>query len=156
MKSSCSTSISSSGFLGWPTGILVDASKGTPTDNNIRANTLFIQNSIVAGSATPVGYSANASSPTGWNIDSARNWFLTPAYGNGILTENSEVKIAAAFNYNSPDFTPQEGSPLLTGAAFNNTKLTGFTPVTYRGAVGPAGTADADWWKGWTKLNLAL
>ena len=149
-------SIFNSVIMGYPTGLLVDASKGTPTDNNIKANTLNIQSTIVAGSATPVSYSASTTAPTGWTLDSARNWFLTPAYGNSILVTNDEVKLAAPYNYSNPDFTPQDGSPLLTGASFTNLKVTGFTPVTYRGAVGPAGTPDADWWKGWSKLNLSL
>ena len=134
--------------MGYPIGVLIDASKGTPTDNNITANTLLIQNTLVAGSATPVSYAANTSSPTGW--------FLTTAYGNAILATNDEVKLSAPFNYANPDFTPVDGSPLLTGASFTSTKLTGLTPVTYRGAVGPAGSADADWWKGWSKLNIGL
>lgn len=156
IRRNSSISIFNSVIMGYPTGVLIDASKGTATDNNIRNKTLFIENSIVAGCATPVNYSANASSPTGWTVDSASTWFLTPAYGNSILATNDDVKLKDAYNYINPDFTPMEGSPLLSGATFTNTKLTGLTPVTYRGAVGPAGSADADWWKGWSKLNLGL
>lgn len=156
IRRNSSISIYNSVIMGYPTGVLIDASKGTPTDNNIRANTLFIKNSIVAGCATPVNYSVSVNSPTGWTVDSANTWFLTPAYGNSILAANDDVKLKDAYNYSNPDFTPMDGSPLLSGALFTDTKLTGFTPVTYRGAVGPAGSADADWWKGWSKLNLGL
>jgi hypothetical protein len=142
--------------MGYPTGVLIDASKGTPTDNNITANQLFVQNTIIAGCAKPTDYSASSTAATGWTADAVNNWFITPAYGNTIFATNDEVKLAAPFNYALPDFTPQAGSPLLTGASFTNSKLSGFTPVTYIGAVGPAGTADADWWKGWSKINLAL
>ena len=75
-----------------------------------------------------------------------------PANNNSILTNSSDVKLADAFNVTgSPDYTPQTGSPLLTGATFTNAKLTGtaFAPVTYRGAVGPGDT----WWKGWTSFK---
>jgi len=150
-------SIFNSVIMGYPTGLLLDASKGTPTDNNIRTNTLQIQNTIISGCATPLSYAASTT-PTGWTNDSLSAWFNNSAFGNSILNTNDEVKLTAPFNYATPDFTPQAGSPLLTDAAFADPKLTGnfFTPVTYRGAVGPAGTPDADWWKGWSKLDLGL
>lgn len=151
-------SIFNSVIMGYPTGILIDASKGTPTDNNIKSGTLKIHNTIVAGCDTAVKYAASSSSPTGWTLDSAKNWFLTADYGNGILTTNDDVKLTAPFDYQNPDFTPQAGSPLLTGATFSDPKLSAgfFQPVDFRGAVGPAGSDEADWWKGWTKLDLSL
>lgn len=156
IRRNSSISIFNSVIMGYGTGLLIDASKGTPTDLNIAANTLFVQHTIIAGAATPVNYSASTSSHTDWTPEIATAWFNTTEYGNGILATNDEVKLAAPFNYSSPDFTPQEGSPLLTGADFTNSKLAGLTPTTYRGAVGPVGSADADWYKGWSKLNLGL
>jgi hypothetical protein len=147
-------SIFNSVFLGWGTGLLIDASKGIPTDNNITANTLAVKNTTIAGCPIPVAYSVNASTPTGWNNQSAVNWFNTAAFGNAIFGNVNDVKLAAPFNYTSPDFTPMAGSPLLTNASFTDTKLAGLASVTYTGAVGSAGTADADWWKGWTLLDL--
>jgi hypothetical protein len=157
IRRNSSISIFNSVMMGYPTGLLLDASKGTPTDNNIRANTLQIQNTIISGCATPLSYAASTT-PTGWTNDSLSTWFNNSAFGNSILNTNDEVKLTAPFNYATPDFTPQAGSLLLTGAAFADPKLTGnfFTPVTYRGAVGPSGTPDADWWKGWSKLDLGL
>ncbi len=155
IRRNSSISIFNSVILGYPVGVLIDASKGTPTDNNIRANTLFVQNTVVAGCDKPTNYSANPT-PTGWTADSVSTWFTTPAFGNLTFATTDEVKLAAAFNYTNPDFTPQAGSPLLGAASFTNTKLSGMTQVDYVGAVGPAGSADADWWKGWSKLNLNL
>lgn len=158
IRRNSSISIFNSVIMGWPTGLLIDASKGAPTDNNIRANTLFVQNTVIAGCTKPTDYSAS-STPTGWTATDVNSWFTTAAYGNSILGTVDEVKLAAAFNYANPDFTPQAGSPLLTGASFANAKLSaaaGFTPTTYRGAVGAAGTPDGDWWKGWSKINLSL
>lgn len=156
IRRNSSISIFNSAFLGWPTGLLIDASKGSPTDLNIAANNLFVQNTVIAGCPVPVNYSASSSSPTGWNQQAAIDWFNTTGYGNSSLATNDEVKLASPFNYSNPDFTPLEGSPLLTGAAFTNSKLSGLSSTTYRGAVGPAGSADADWWKGWTTLDLSL
>lgn len=145
-------SIFNSVIMGYPTGILIDASKGTPTDNNIAANTLFVQNTIVAGCAKGVNYSASSTFPTGWTATDVFNWFTKTDFGNSILATNDEVKMTAPFNYTNPDFTPQAGSPLLSGASFANAKLTaGFTATSYRGAVGATGD-DASWWKGWTKF----
>jgi hypothetical protein len=157
IRRNSSISIFNSVIMGYPTGLLIDASKGTPTDNNIKANILQVQNTIIAGCATPLSYAASTT-PTGWTLDSLSKWFLDTTVNNSILNTNDEVKLTAPFNYTTPDFTPQAGSTLLTGAAFADPKLTGnfFSPVTYRGAVGPAGTPDADWWKGWSKLDLGL
>lgn len=151
-------SIFNSVVMGYPTGILIDASKGTPTDNNIKSGALKIQNTIVAGCATPITYSASATTPTGWTADSATNWYLTAIFGNSILSSNDDVKLTAPFDYHNPDFTPQSGSPLLSGTTFTDSKLSGgfFKPVDFRGAVGPTGSDEADWWKGWTKLDLSL
>lgn len=155
IRRNSSISIFNSVIMGYPTGILIDASKGTPTDHNISDGNLAIQNTIVAGCATPLRYAPSSTSPTLWTADSVISWFGSPAYKNGILATNSEVMLVAPFNYSAPDFTPLSGSPLLTDAGFSNSKLTHpfFTPVTYRGAVGGSGN-EATWWKGWSKLNL--
>jgi hypothetical protein len=152
IRRNSSISIFNSVIMGYPKGILIDASKGTPTDNNISGNTLFVQNTIVAGSAKPIDYSASSTAATGWTATDALNWFNTAAYGNSILATNDEVKLTDAFNYSNPDFTPKAGSPLLTGASFANSLLSsGFTATSYRGAVGASGE-DATWWKGWTRF----
>jgi hypothetical protein len=152
VRRNSSISIFNSIFMGWPTGILIDASKGEPTDNNIPAK-LLIQNTIVAGSAKPVNYSASSTAPTGWTAADALSWFNTVDYGNAILATNDEVKLGAPFNYSNPDVTPQAGSPALNGGSFTNGKLSsGFSQVTFRGAVGAAGSEDGEWWKGWTKF----
>lgn len=142
-----SMSIFNSIIMGWPQGLLIDASKGVPTDNNIPAN-LLVQNTILAGNNIPVKYSPSATTPTGATDASILAWFNTPAYGNSILTNSSDAMLAAPFNYASPDFTPGATSPALTGSSFANTG-SGFTNVAYRGAVGPGDT----WFKVWTKYN---
>jgi hypothetical protein len=154
LRRNTSTSIFNSVFMGWPTGLLIDASKGTPVQNNINAGTLFVQNTTISGTATPTKFADNATAPTGWNNTEVLNWFNTAAYNNSILADNADVKLAAAFNYANPDFTPQAGSPLLNAAGFTHSKVaSGFTVVNFRGAVGAAGTPEGEWWKGWTVFN---
>lgn len=140
--------------MGWPTGILIDASKGSPTDNNIRNGKLLMRNTVIAGSAKPIDYAASSTSATGWNRDSATNWFNTAGFGNSIFNTNDELKLTAAFNYANPDFTPQASSPLLNAASFAHPKISNwFTAVNFIGAVGPTGSNYSDWWKGWTRFN---
>ncbi len=140
-------SIHNSIFMGWPTGILIDDSKGVPTTNNITSGKLQIKNTIVAGCTKPVDYANHKDKPVTWDLAKTTAWFNTVAYGNSILTTVGDVKLAAPFNWSALDFTPQSSSPALTGASFNG--LTGFSSVAYKGAVG----AGDIWWKGWTVWN---
>jgi hypothetical protein len=153
LRRNTSTSIFNSVIMGWPTGLLIDASKGTPVQGNITAGKLVVQNTTIAGCATATKFADNTGSATGWTNADVTNWFGTTAHDNAILAENDEVKLADAFNYSNPDFTPLAGSPLLNTASFAHAKVAaGFTPVTFRGAVGAAGTPEGDWWKGWSSF----
>ena len=147
IRRNSSESIFNSIIMGWPTGLIIDASKGTPTDLNIPA-TLFVQNTIIGGCTTPVKYAASSTSPTGATDVSILDWFNTSTYGNTIAATTADVMLAAPYNYATPDFTPQSGSPALTGAAFTNPKVSILENVSYRGAVGSGDT----WFKGWTKF----
>ena len=151
IRRNSSMSIFNSIIMGYPNGLYIDATKGIPTDNNIPGG-LFVQNTIIAGCTNPILYSlgTNANVPITPNTTATITaWFSTAAYGNSILTNNSEVGLGAAFNYTNPDFNPGAGSVAATGAAFAHPKLaTGFTAVDYKGACAPGDT----WWKGWTKF----
>lgn len=148
IRRNSSQSIFNSIIIGWPVGILIDASKGYPTDNNLGAS-LNVQNTIIAGCATPVKYAASTTSPTGATNATILDWFNTASFGNTIVTASTDAKLQAPFNYTNPDFSPQIGSPALTGAAFSHSSLlSGFTSVNYRGAVGVNDT----WYKNWTKF----
>ncbi len=154
IRRNSSISIFNSVFMGYGTGLLIDASKGTPTDNNILSGKLAIQNSVIAGAEVAVEYAASSSSPTGWNNNAALDWFLEATNANKIFTTNEELKLKDPFNYANPDFTPVSGSPLLSGASFISGKLNELQNVTFKGAVGASGTTDGDWWKGWTNLKM--
>lgn len=154
IRRNSSISIFNSVIMGYGTGLLIDASKGIPTDLNISSGSLSVRNTAISGAEVPVEYAASSSSPTGWDRVAATAWFMEPAHENSVLTTNAAVKLKDAFNYENPDFTPMAGSPLLSGASFTDGKLSSFSPVNYKGAVGPAGSPDASWWKGWSKLNL--
>jgi hypothetical protein len=151
-------SIYNSVFLGWPTGILIDASTGTPTDKNIDDSTLRIRYTTIAGCNTPVNYTANGTAPTGATATTINAWFTNPYFGNTIITNVSDAKLIQPFNYAVPDPTPFGGSngyqPIIAQGNFTDSKVANsfFKVVTFRGAIAPAGE-DQTWWKGWTKFT---
>ncbi len=151
IRRNSSMSLFNSIILGYPNGLYIDATKGTPTDNNIPGS-LFVQNTIIAGCPTPVLYSiaGNANPPLNPNTTATITaWFNTAAYGNSILTNCSDAGLIAPFNYLTPDFNPSSGAAAAAGASFTNPKLTtGFTSVTYKGAC----AVGDSWWKTWTKF----
>jgi len=152
IRRNSSMSLFNSIIMGFPNGLYIDATKGIPTDNNIPTS-LFVQNNIIAGCTNSVIYSiaGNSNIPLIPNTTTTINsWYNTPAFGNSILTNNTDVMLSAPFNYATPDFNPMAGSPALSGGSFTNPKLlTGFTPVSFKGACAAGDT----WWKNWTKFN---
>jgi hypothetical protein len=160
IRRNSSISIFNSIVMGWPQGILIDASTGTPTDLNINDSSLRIRNVTLAGNSVNFKYSASSSAPTGANDASITTWFTNSYYNNDLLVNAADVKLIQPFNYTSPDPTPFAGTngnqKVLTGASFDDTKFAGDTffdkTLTFRGAVAPAGELST-WWKGWTKFN---
>ncbi|NCI51499.1 hypothetical protein GWC95_16335 [Sediminibacterium roseum] len=156
-------SIFNSVFMGWNGGsvstLLIDASKGTPTDKNLDpTGGLNFKNNIIAGGSatTAITYAASATAPTGATATTIQNWVNTAAYGNSFVANNTDVGLGAPFNYTAPDFNPAAGSAAASGASFTSAKLmtkTGtvndFTTVAYKGACA---VGDA-WWKTWTAFK---
>lgn len=149
IRRNSSLSIFNSIITGWPQGLIIDASKGVPTDLNITSASpsLFVQNNIIAGCAQPVVYSASSTAATGATNASILAWFRTAGFSNSILNSTEEVGLTAAFNYAAPDFSPSASSPAVNGATYTNAKLAGMQHVSYKGACAPGDT----WFKGWTK-----
>lgn len=145
-------SVFNSVFTGYPVGLFIDATKGTPTDNNIGNSSLVFQNNILAGTVTPLKFGPSTTSPTTFTLADLTSWYTTN--GNSTLTYTAEAKFTNAWAPagTTPNFSPASGSPLLTGGLFTHTKLTSwFTPVTYRGAVKDATDT---WYAGWANYNL--
>ncbi len=163
LRRNCEQSIFNSVFIGWSggsvNGLLIDGSKGIPTDLNLSPNGgLNFQNNIIAGpSANAVSYAPSATTPTGATKATITDWVNNSNYGNTMLASNGEVALAAPFNYTAPDFNPSAtGSPASSGASFSSSKLTtstngvaDFKVVTYKGACGVGDT----WWKTWSSFK---
>lgn len=156
IRRNSSMSLFNSIIMGWPQGILIDASTGTPTDNNIADSTLRIRNTTLAGNNVNFKYIVSGGTPTGATDASVTATLTNAFFNNDLLANSSEVKLIQPYNYTAPDPTPFGGSngnqKVLSGAAFADAKLNNafFKIVTFRGAIAPAGD-DQTWWKGWTK-----
>lgn len=154
LRRNSSVSVFNSIFMGYPTGLNLDGSLGSPTDLNYTGATpkAFISTTIMAGNNTQFTYSASATAPTGWTTTDLTNYFNRTGAGNTVLATAAEVGLLAPFKYDATvDFNPASGSPAASGGDFTHSKLNNafFTPTTFRGA---AAVGDS-WWKGWTRFN---
>ncbi len=135
-------SVYNSVFAGWPYGLYIDGAKG---DSPVQAtnNVIQIENTILSGMTT--FYKTDATSLQNTDV-----WFTSVSRNNDTKTTNDLLQLTNPFNLNSPDFLPATGSPLLSGASFTNSRLSGtfFTQVSYRGAFG-----STDWTTGWCNFN---
>lgn len=163
-------SIQNSVFMGWPTGLLIDAGLGTPTDLNINDSTIRFKNNTFAGNTVDIKYTASTSAATGATATTITDWVKKAAYGNTSTINAVDAKLIQPFNYTTFDATPYAGTAapiaatLTFGVAANynyasngsfaDSKLNNpfIKVVTFRGAIGLNGE-DATWWKGWTRWN---
>lgn len=124
-------------FAGFPTGLKIE---GTLTGNNVTSTSLQFRNNIIAGTTTPLDSS-------GMSFGMA-SWFASNS--NTTISSSTGIMLGSPYNYTNPDFVPQAGSPLLTGADFNSANINDpfFTPTAYRGAFG-----STDWTDCWAEWN---
>jgi hypothetical protein len=150
LRRNTSISIFNSVLTGWPQGLTLD---GSAVQANATAGNLVLKNNVMAGMGNPY------TQQTGGSYDVQGFWLN----GNTTLPNASDLNLNADnFQFQqfySPDFTLPAASPLVSGAAFTDAKLAAtagltFDNVAYRGAFGPAGTAN--WAAGWTNFNPNL
>jgi hypothetical protein len=140
-------------IIGWPTGWLLDAGTGRPTDQNISSGAMVLSGTIFGGNNSQFSYTASATSPTGWKSDSVAAYVNRTNGANTVLSNAGDVKLTNPFGYDqNVDFNPAIGSSAITGADFSSTKVNNanFTITTYRGAAAQNDT----WWKNWTSFRL--
>lgn len=124
LRRKTSLEVYNSVFAGWPKGLLMADSKGS-------AGNIQIKGCVFSGIAD--NYSGNAAGEQAFFTDAARS--------NRTYTENSEIKVTSPFSLTAPNFLPQAGSPLLTGAT---TLPAGLEATDYVGAF-----KATDWTSGW-------
>lgn len=112
-------------FIGYKRGLRIE---GTSTQTKATTDTLEFKNNIIAGSVEQA-YETS--------FDSA--YLVNPLTSNKIYGGNANDSVKLTSPYGNPDlfnFLPQAGSPVLTGASFASSKLSGLTTTTFRGAFG--------------------
>ena len=141
LRRNTSTDIFNSVIIGYPSGIMID---GALCEASALSGDLKVQNTIIAGHNNDFEVAVGS-------LFDANAWFTTPAYNNTIFDLSSDVMLTDAYNATSPNFLPQAGSPLLSGASFAAAELSGFETVGYRGAFGAL-----NWtlcWANWDPQN---
>ena len=161
IRRNSSLSIFNSAFVGWSTGILLDAGLGTPTDLNYAGGTgaLKLSGILLVSCKTPLAYTASTTAPTGYSAATFTTDFLANTK-NKILTQTTEQAIyTRPFDYVSPDFIPFGNSAVVIPTASNNyfddpviAARTFIKKVDFIGGIAPSGV-DASWHKGWTKYS---
>ncbi len=159
IRRNSSLSIFNSAFVGWKTGILIDAGLGNPTDLNISNGTLQLSGILLISCKNQLGYTASTTAPTGATQASIEAGFLANTK-NRVITPNAvQNTYTRPFDYTSLDFAPFGNSavviPAATNTYFDDPTLIArpfITKVDFVGGVAPSG-ANANWFKGWTKFT---
>jgi hypothetical protein len=169
LRRNTSLSIFNSIVLGWPRGIFIDASQGTPTDLNITNNLMKIQNVTIGSNVDNVKYAVSGTSSTGASDASILSWFSTSSYKNVIVTDAIDAGLVGPYlltpdfkpsqnTYNSGTFNGSLGSinefNFNSNGSFSDAFLQDafFNRVNYRGAASLSGS-ESNWWVNWTTWN---
>ena len=148
LRSNTSISVFNSVFAGWPIGLILE---GSGTQGSATSGGLVIKNTVLANANN---FQALGTGTTTYDV---AGYFNDPSRSNQVLSGISALNLNADnLNFTNPiapNYTLPANSPLVSGAAFTDPKLSGgfFDNVAYRGAFGPAGTAN--WATGWTNFN---
>lgn len=135
-------SIFNSVFTGWVEGLRLD---GSATQQKVNSGALDIRRNFHAA------HTRNLNIAGGATLPEIEAWFNAPARGNRVFNSLTDLGLNAQnFNMTAPNFLPQSGSVLLTGASFGEAKLQNsfFQQVPYIGAFGTN-----DWTRGWTNFD---
>ena len=135
-------SIYNSVIMGYPTGLLLD---GAASQTAASGDTLQIRNTTFV--TTDPTKTLTVETGGTYNVAS---WYNTASYSNQTANTIASQLLSNPQNLDFPDFRPLTGSPLLSGADFNNSRLDAnfFQATTYRGAFG-----SADWTAGWANWD---
>ncbi len=159
IRRNSSLSIFNSTFVGWKTGILIDAGLGNPTDLNIAAGNLKLSGILLISCKNQVAYTASTTTPTGATQASIEAGFLANTK-NKIITANAvQNTYTRPFDYLLPDFSPFGNSavviPSATNTYYDDATLVArpfIIKVDFIGAIAPSGE-NANWFKGWTNFG---
>lgn len=132
-------------FYGYPEGLHL-AGSTVGAQANLTSGTLDLKGIVLANVLTPVVGGGAVTT------DQATAYFTASGRSNQVIQTSDLASLLLPgenFSLSAPNFLPQTGSPLLTGAVTGGKIADSFfTPVTYRGAFG-----SDNWTTGWTSFN---
>lgn len=138
-------SIYNSVLFGYPEGLRLDG-KANTTYANALADKLDLRGIVIANTSTPIRGADEITN------DQAIAYFNDAARSNAIIPTSAVATLllnSANFNLTAPNFLPQAGSPLLTGAVKTGKVADAFfDKVDYKGAFGTT-----NWTTGWTNFD---
>lgn len=149
-------SIRNSVIIGFPVGLYIDGSKGTPTHKNLGAGAdgqLAFKNNIIAGCTSPwkvnLGTASSAADTAIWNAFKGQPTNTTITKAEDVMMQDPN-KFSAGVSSSSgrPNFLLKSGSPAASGADFTGLGSF-FTNVSYKGAF----DGTNDWTAGWTNWS---
>lgn len=145
LRRNTAISIYNSLIYGYPEGLHLDGT-ATGTLANLTSGTLDLKGIVLANVLTPIVGTGEITTAQ------ATTYFSTAGRSNQLIQTSDLASLllnGTNFSLTAPNFLPQTGSPLLTGAVTGG-KLADsfFTSVTYRGAFGTD-----NWTTGWTNFN---
>jgi len=152
------TSVFNSVFAGYPTGLLIESAttqtNATNADLRFRNSALVQMTDTLAATSAANPNNVNGSFNIG-NPSTSTGWYYTAGFSDTTINSVSAL-MTNNLSLSAPELTLMAGSPLLSGASFNDSYLNNsfFTPTTYRGAFD--GSNDwTDCWAEWDPQNQA-
>jgi hypothetical protein len=146
LRRSTSTSIFNSLFVGYPEGLRLDQ---TTTLANVTGGKLQLRGVVLANVTKPL-VGQPTSGVTAVTDQQVTDFFNTAAFKNQSNATLATLQLnGATFNLTAPNFLPQTGSPLLTGAIWDGKGADNFfQKETFIGAFGTT-----NWAATWTNFN---
>ncbi len=140
------TSVFNSVFMGYPVGLLIES---TTTQTNATNGDLRFKNNVLIQMGDTLA-ATTAANPN--NINGAFNistFFNTAGFSNATMNNVTDGMFNNA-SLTDPEFSINVNSPLMTGAAFADSYISGswFEQVSYRGAFGAN-----DWTDCWSEFD---
>jgi hypothetical protein len=134
-------------FVGHPEGLRLD---GNSTWANVLSGAITLKGITLAGNATPLK-NANPSGETStFSASDLSVGFNDAAKNNSVVANGTDLNLNPnTFNLTAPNFLPNAGSPLLTGAVWDGKANDAFfVKETFKGAFGTT-----NWAQGWTNFD---
>ena len=150
-------SVYNSLIAAFPIGLIIENDKGSTTQTGATEGKLNVTNCVMAGMIKNFQDAQSNNpvlSPT--NEGAFANSYFNRANGNNrIMSSLADLKFTGnPLSLSAPGMFPQSGSPLASGAAWTDAKVsTGFDKVNYIGAFGPTETAANNWMSGWCNFD---